>query len=104
MIVDIGTVNIKNIKMKENKLTEINEGEMKIGKKIKIQKGHLWEKDSGSCINWTGYSGQFICKRCLSTMEATKQSSNEPYTHEWMIDVHGKKVKRKDWHICIADK
>lgn len=69
----------------------------------KMFKGHLWEKDGGCTIKWTGFMGTFTCKRCLSTIQAERDNSDSPYKYSNMTNAQGKRVPKKYWNICPAD-
>jgi hypothetical protein len=65
--------------------------------------GHLWEMQNGWCTNWSGYSGSFLCKRCLSIIKAERDSNSRPYKYSDMRDMFGKIVPKNKWNICPAD-
>lgn len=67
-------------------------------------KGHFWNDDGGLCIGWTGCYGLLTCQRCLAQARYVQEHSRAPRRIEEMHDMYGKRIPKKEWEICKADK
>lgn len=69
-----------------------------------IIKGHFWHDDGGLTIGWTGCDGLLTCQRCMAQAHYEQDHSRAPRKILQMHDIFGKRIKKKDWEICKADK